>query len=157
MADDRQAKAVGDAMRELISRAARALIMEATANLVEACPVDTGHARANFVPAVWASFEGEAPDGSAQSAGLLAVTRWKLGDGPLSISNNVPYIDRLIGGSSSQAPAGWDLVAIDDAIQTVRQLYEGVAIDVTGMSQMVSDRGAPAAENMASAFSPFAE
>lgn len=132
MADDSDAQAVGDALRQLVEGAAKALIIEVTANLIEACPVDTGHARANFVPAVGAPHVGE-DGGSAQAAGFAVVAGWKLGDGPLSISNNVPYIGRLIGGSSSQAPAGWDLVAIDKAVQSVQAAYD-VEIDVTGGS-----------------------
>jgi|ERR1043166_5281646 hypothetical protein len=130
MADDPQAKAVGDALRELVQNAAKGFVLETTANLIEACPVDTGHARANFVPSVGGEFTGEDASTAAQDAGIAAVAAWKLGDGALSISNNVPYIDRLIAGSSSQAPAGWDLEAIDRAQQTVQSQYD-VDIDVT--------------------------
>lgn len=129
VADD-QAQKVGDALRALVAQAAGAFVIEATANLIERCPVKTGHARANFVPAVGEAFSGEAQDGSAQAAGLVAVAAYKLGDGPLTITNNAPYIGRLIGGSSSQAPAGWDLEAIDRAAQTIQAQYE-VDIDVT--------------------------
>src|SRR5262252_2138018 len=95
MSDTSDPKVIGDALRELCADAARAFIIETTANLIELCPVDTGHARANFVPSVGSEFEGEAADGSAQAAGLAAVAAYQLGDGDLSISNNVPYIDML--------------------------------------------------------------
>lgn len=128
MPDD--AKAVGDALRSLIAQAAAGLVLEVTANLIEACPVDTGHARANFVPSIGEPATGE-DSGGAQAAGIAAVAAYKLGDGDLHISNNAPYIDRLIAGSSSQAPAGWDLVAIDTAVQTVQAQYDSLDIDVT--------------------------
>lgn len=136
MADTSDPKDIGDALRQLIGDAAKALILETTAELVERCPVDTGHARANFIPAVGepvTTESGPGADGSLQAAGIAQVAAWKLGDGPLSITNNVPYIGRLIGGSSSQAPAGWDLEAVAQAEQTVESQYE-VDIDITGGS-----------------------
>lgn len=133
MADDDQGRLVGDALRALVARAASTFVLETTANLIERCPVKTGHARANFVPAVGAPFTGQpvGADTSAQAAGIAAVAAYKLGDGPLSITNNAPYIDRLIAGWSPQAPAGWDLESIDRAAETVRVQYEEIEIDVS--------------------------
>jgi hypothetical protein len=128
---DSQAKAVGDALRAALARAAQAFTLEVAANLIEACPVDTGHARANFVPGVGAPATAEVDGLAAQTAGVAAVMAWRLGDGPLNVTNNVPYINRLIGGSSSQAPAGWDIDAIDRAAATVQAQYDGLEIDVT--------------------------
>ena len=113
-----KARAVGDAMRAYIEAAHRDLLHEVKANLIEACPVDTGNARAHFYEGV----DGQDLDNPA------AVAAWKLGDGPLSIVNNVPYIDRLIAGWSSQAPAGWDLDAIDRAVQSTQDKYDGLTI-----------------------------
>jgi hypothetical protein len=151
---DGQAKAVGDQLRAELARAAAALTLEVNANLVEACPFRTGHARANFVPSVGEAATSE-DDGAAQASGQIAVLGYQLG-APLFIANNVPYIGRLIGGSSTQAAPGWDLAAIDAAVQTVQQLYDGVEIDVSAASgAAMAARGAPAAGNMASAYSPF--
>ena len=127
---DPQAKAIGDRLRAELARAGTALTLEIAANLIEATPVDTGHARANWVPSIGTPHVGE-DSGAAQAAGQAAVTAYKLGDGALTIANNVPYIERLIGGSSSQAPAGWDLEAIDRAQQTVQAQYDALDIDVT--------------------------
>lgn len=121
---------IGARLRAEIARAAAALTLEVTANLIEACPVDTGHARANFVPSVGAPATGE-DDGATQAAGTAAVLGYKLGDGPLHITNNVPYIDRLILGSSDQAPPGWDLDAVARAQATVQAQYDGLSIDVS--------------------------
>lgn len=131
MADDPQAQLVGDNLRTYFARAAGEFVIEVTANLIELCPVKTGHARANFVPAVGATFTGVATDGSAQAAGISTVLSYKLGDGTLSISNNVPYIDRLIAGYSAQQPAGWDLQAIDRGAQAIQARYDALQIDVT--------------------------
>lgn len=129
MADDQAAKLADYLGREL-ANAAKELILEITANLQEATPVDTGHARANWVPSVGAPYTGEAMDGSANDAGVAQVLAFRLGQGDLSISNNVPYINRLIAGSSSQAPAGWDLRAIDQGLATVQSRHDGLKIQV---------------------------
>lgn len=137
-------------LQALVAGAAKSLQLEVTAELVKACPVDTGHARRNFVPTVGAPSDAE-DEGAAQQAGMVAA--YKIGDGDLYVTNIVPYIDRLIMGSSTQAPAGWDLQAVDTAVATVQAQY-GVRIDVTSAAD-VSARGARAAEGLAGAFSPF--
>lgn len=153
MPDD-QAKAVGDRLRAELAAVATALTLEVNANLVETCPWKTGHARANFVPSVGEAATGE-DDGEAQKAGIAAVLGYRIG-APIYIANNVPYIGRLIGGSSTQAPPGWDLAAIDSAVSAIQAQHDGVQIDVTAATgAAVAARGAPAAGNMASAYSPF--
>lgn len=135
-----------------LAGAAKALALEVTAELTKACPVDTGHARRNFVPSIGAPSEDD-DEGGAQQAGMVAVASYQIGDGDLYVTNNVPYIDRLILGSSQQAPAGWDLVAVDTAMQTVQQQWN-VRIDVTSGAD-VSARNAQAAAGVAAAFSPL--
>lgn len=126
---DSQAADIGARLRAELNAVKNALAMEITANLVEACPVDTGNARANFVPTIDSPFEGEGGAG-AREAGVAAVLGSQVTD-DVYVSNNVPYLKFLIGGSSSQAAAGWDLVAIDTAVQTIQGQYDGVQIDVT--------------------------
>jgi hypothetical protein len=143
---DPQIDAVLARLRAELAAAAKGFVLEARANLAEATPVKTGHAQANWVGGAGEPFEGE-DDGAAQVAGDAAILVWQLGEGPLSISNNVPYIDRLIAGSSSQAPAGWDVTAIDEAAATVQAQYDGLTIDVSSggveASVKISPRGAP--------------
>lgn len=127
---DPQATATGVRLRAELAEVAKALTMEVTAELVEACPVDTGHARRNFVPALGVPFEG-VDDGSAQIAGQAAVMGYTIVDGDIHVTNNVPYIGRLIGGSSQQAPPGWDVAAVDRAVAAVQARYDSVEIDVT--------------------------
>ncbi len=105
----------------------RELALEITANLVEACPVDTGNARAHFVPVIGSSD----PGGTSQAEGIAALATYRLGDGDVYIANNVPYIDYLIAGSSSQAAPGWDLDAVDRAVATVQARHDGFTIEVT--------------------------
>lgn len=130
MASDPQVAAIEARLLAAIAEARNALALEITANLQDRCPVDTGHARANFVPSLAAPFAGEAQDGGAQAAGVAQVLGAKLSD-DVFVANNVPYIGRLIGGSSSQAPAGWDVEAIDQAVQTIQSRYDALQIEVS--------------------------
>jgi hypothetical protein len=131
VATDPQVAAIAARLRAEAAEAAKTLVLEIDANLRAATPVDTGHARANWVPSVGEAFAAEAAGSAAHDAGVAQVLSFKLGDGDLYETNNVPYIGRLIGGSSSQAPAGWDLAAVDQAQQTVQARYDGLQIDVT--------------------------
>ena len=117
-------------LRAEVATVGKSLILEIDAELREATPVDTGHARANWVPSVGVPFTGE-DDGAAHDAGVAAVLAYSLGDGDLHESNNVPYIGRLIGGSSSQAPPGWDAAAMDRAVAAVQARHDAVEIDVS--------------------------
>lgn len=105
------------------------LALNVTANLVETTPVDTGWARANWVPQIGsprsrtagtrAAAENGQIDSNPQSNGTLAVLGYKLGPA-IHISNNVPYIKKLNAGSSTQAPAAFVQSAILRAVkQTV--------------------------------------
>lgn len=86
------------------------LVSNITANLRRDTPVDTGWARANWVPNIGTRNEGttgspQSVSNSAQNTGLLAVqATYKISDGKVFISNNVPYIRRLNNGHSQQAP-----------------------------------------------------
>lgn len=153
MARDPQAEAVGANILALAAGAAKALTLEVTADLTAAAPVRTGHVRRNFIPSVGAPFEGE-DDGQAQMQGQARVLSYQIGDGDLYVTSNVDYLQYLILGSSSQAPAGWDLAAVDKAQATIQQLYDGVTIDVTS-SRDVSARGDRAAQGIAAAYSPL--
>jgi len=108
------------------------LVLDIVANLQRApsedgTPVDTGWARANWIPNIGApiltpagSYE-QAKAGSlpgASAAGVAAVaTTYKLGRGPVHITNNVPYILKLDQGSSRQVPRGFVRRGIVKAIK----------------------------------------
>lgn len=98
-------------------------------------PIDTGWASANWVPSVGEPKivdgepadrkEGPTPAEVAQRAQLAAegqndVLSWRLEDGPIFSTNNVPYIAALNNGHSPQSPRGFVQAAIEKAI---RQTY----------------------------------
>lgn len=119
-ADRLQAK-----LNALIERSVKALILEVNRELKKrgtGTPVDTGHARAGWIPAVGAPnlVEPMGADGSLASAGAAQVMAFKLGQGVLYISNVVPYVKRLNQGSSQQAPALFIEACIARAIATVK-------------------------------------
>jgi hypothetical protein len=124
------ADAVAAQLNAAIALVAKSLILEIDAELRGATPVDTGHARANWAPSVGAPFTSE-DDGAGHDAGVAAVLAYRLGDGDLYESNNVPYIGFLLGGSSAQAPPGWDAAAFDRAVAAVQARHNEVDIDVS--------------------------
>jgi hypothetical protein len=155
----RQSEKVAENMRQRVAKVASALILEIDKELRKSgtgTPVDTGHARRNWVPSVASPFTGIATSNAEHDAGVATVIAFKLEQGSVFLSNNVPYVPRLNLGWSTQAPAGFIEAAIDRADATIRSRYIDVRIDVTGAKQAISDAsGARAAEGIASAYSPF--
>lgn len=155
----KQAQAIGEQLRNELANACKALTLEIDKELRRkgiGTPVDTGHARANWVPSVNTPRIEEQPGTSsaAHDQGVAAVLSFKLGDGVLYVSNGVPYIRRLNEGHSKQAPALFIEAAVDRALATVQRRYAG-KIDISGLaSQIRSQLGAPGAVNLAQAFNP---
>lgn len=109
------------ALRDHTAAVCVQLAVNAQANLIEATPVDLGWARANWLPSlgspvVTVSGSPEAIDPAAPANAMAAVLAFRLEDGAIFVSNNVPYIRRLDAGSSTQAPAGFVRKAIAAAI-----------------------------------------
>lgn len=150
---DPQAIRAGANLRAQLAAVKAELALEIVAKLREACPVDTGHARMNILPSVDQPYAGEVDGGAVYDAQVVAVISAPP-EAPLYVTNNVPYWHRLIVGSSQQAPAGFDLAAIDAAVAIVEARHEGLSIDVTG-SDVISARGAGAAAGLAAAYSPL--
>lgn len=114
--------------REIIS-----LALNIDANLRESppvgTPIDTGWARANWVPSVGdpaiLPASNNDPDAAAIAArqqaaenGLNRVLQWSKDDGPIYITNNVPYIGALNNGHSpQQAQPGFVQRAIEKAVK----------------------------------------
>jgi hypothetical protein len=156
----RQSAAVGAALRDHAATVAKALVLEVDRELRTSgtgTPVDTGHARRNWVPSVAVPFQGEAASDGPHDAGVAAVFRFKLGDGALFVSNNVPYIKRLNLGWSAQAPVGFIEACVDRADATIKARYVDVSIDVTtrGAGSFSDLAGGAAAGGIADAYSPF--
>jgi hypothetical protein len=129
----RNIRIVVKSLEDFIDKVMRKLTLDIVANLVSApdtgygTPVDTGWARANWVPNIGSpqtTTEGTreaAEAGSVSTAGQQAgvakvATSYKRSQGPIFISNNVPYIVHLNEGSSKQAPKGFVQNAIVKAV-----------------------------------------
>lgn len=118
-------------------------IVECVANLREDTPVDTGHARANWVPSKSSPFTREVPGNSSGPAasGDASILSYTLDDGDAFIANNVDYIvgpGSLNDGHSSQAAAGFIEAAVARAIAKVSRDHEAMAdfaVSVTGALQ----------------------
>ncbi len=118
-------------------------------------PVDTGHARANWVPSVGDPFGAEVDGDASHDAGVADVLGYKLDAGAAWLSNNVPYILALNDGWSSQRPAGFVEVCIAESLQAANDRFGELAKSVT--SSIASGIGASGAENLAAAYSPFGD
>ena len=136
----RQIRVVLDALEKVATQVIRKLVLDIVANLKRApsqggTPVDTGWARANWIPVIGTSSraqtlrpddEGDARAQAAQvaaqgeSAVAAIATSYRVEQGKVVIANNVPYIVRLNEGSSRQAPAGFVQAAIVTAVKALR-------------------------------------
>jgi len=127
----RQIRLIVSSLNGFVERIIKKLTLDIVANLVTApgdggTPVDTGWARANWIPQIGsprtdvAGTRQQAEAGllpSDQASGVAAVaTGYRLGRGAVHISNNVPYILRLDQGHSKQAPKGFVRRAIRKAV-----------------------------------------
>lgn len=123
------ASAIGKQLKRNLSHATAEFILEVTANLIEATPVDTGWARANWIPSLGApvSFTVGTPSsvdtGPQQAAMLALMTYDSATPAKAYVTNNVPYINRLNYGWSAQAPSGFVRIAVERAAITIRQRY----------------------------------
>lgn len=104
------------------------IVLDATSNFIEDTPVDTGWARANWIPNIGEPFNRtsstreQAEAGSVQrgdqQAGLATIAAtYEIGLGAVYITNNVPYIIYLNEGSSQQAPSGFVQSGISRALR----------------------------------------
>lgn len=152
-----QADAEMAKVRAFLANALKQLVLEINRELRQngspGTPVDTGHARANWVPSVGRPFEQEVDgtSGAAASSGIAEVLAFKLGDGWLYVSNNVPYIQQLNRGHSKKAPALFVEQCVARAQATIERKLE-VSF---GRLEVWNDGGGAAADNLASAYSPF--
>lgn len=108
-----RAQNLGRRTEEQIRKAALA----ADAAVVMSTPVDTGHARRNWiasvgVPASIELMETDPAGGETIQQGAAVISTWKLGQGSIFLTNSVPYILLLEDGWSMQAPRGMTVHAI---------------------------------------------
>jgi len=134
--DDEEISAEMRRIEREMSQAMRELITEIVAQLQEATPVETGHARANWIPSIGSPVTDEdgfvremkngdrrTNAGGAQRQGLRDILRYHISDGDVFISNNVPYIQILNTGTSDQAPRFWIEQAIEKGADAVQARY----------------------------------
>ena len=132
-----QTRIIVEALEGFIEKVVKSIVLDVVANLVRApgeggTPVDTGWARANWIPVIGRPSRGAAKGGSRadrlsgarqlqaqQETAIAAIaTGYRLSMGAVFVANNVPYIVRLNEGSSKQAPAGFVQAAIIKAIKS---------------------------------------
>jgi hypothetical protein len=109
-------------LNRFVEQIIKKLVLDIVANLQAApseggTPVDTGWARANWVPNIGSALDTTAGTRAQAEAGQLSTAsaagvaqvaiEYKLARGAVHITNNVPYILLLDAGSSTQAPAGF--------------------------------------------------
>lgn len=122
MAGKGSVQIVVQALKQFTEKHIKIIVLDATANLIEDTPRDTGWARSNWIPSIGKQREDtdgspEAVSQAAQQLGIAQVaTSYTLERGPIYITNNVPYIRRLNDGWSKQAPAGFIQAAILRAV-----------------------------------------
>jgi hypothetical protein len=119
---------IHEALEKALSKIAVKLTLDIAAELKKTTPVDTGWARANWVPEIGqrppaTNFEGNKPSAAevsgqiaTRSAKETALLSYDISRGDIFLSNNVPYIERLNAGSSTQQPAGFVNRAIIKAL-----------------------------------------
>jgi len=88
-------------------------------------PVDTGRARANWLPSINKFSDSVSDDrdksgSSAISAAQAEASRVDIGD-KFTLANNLPYIQKLENGSSDQAPAGMLSISVAEYQQIARK------------------------------------
>lgn len=137
----------------------KALALNVDANLREngpiGTPVDTGWARANWVPSVGERYRGDASNKEPTLAdviarqqiadeGLANVLKWKAGSGVIFVTNNVPYIQPLNNGHSGQSPRGFVQAAVALAVRQTSARGQNKA-DRLSAAQMVRAQSGKAA------------
>lgn len=126
---DRRMQQIAQAVVRNTEREVRSAALVADQVVVMATPVDTGRARSNWVTSIGAPvFQNADPPGpggagpKAISQGQQVIAQWRVGAGPIFISNSVPYIEPLDRGHSKQAPEGMTAQAVEAASRYLRKV-----------------------------------
>lgn len=122
---ERDIRAVNKGLVQGVERSIAEMALSVFSSVVISTPVDTGRARGNWQPSIREPITSEisGTDKSGQptiSKARSNFGRFEVGQ-TIFISNNVPYIERLNEGHSSQAPAGFVQKAIQAGIQNLDQ------------------------------------
>ena len=129
--DATQIRAIVNGVNRLSERAVITITLDVHSNLVqpppEGTPRDLGWAAANWVPSIGRP-DDQTPGNPQQGGGVSqaqaraqrgasSVLRYRLSQGLVFVTNNVPYIQRLNDGHSRQSPAGFVQRAIEQAVR----------------------------------------
>lgn len=114
---------ISRALLAFAGRRVKSMVAETASQLAEATPVDTGHAKSNWIPTLDAPVaEVFGSKAAVSTAGRFlgqseVFASFKAGvTRRVYITNKVPYIQVLNGGSSRQAPKFFVQKAIAHAI-----------------------------------------
>lgn len=122
-----------DELEKFTSRQVGKLQLRVLQVITSSMPVDTGFARGAWTPSIGtadlsiskaprdkvrAKAEGAANLSKNLNRSQGITRKYRLKDGTVFISNNVPYIGRLNAGSSAQAPARFVESAILTAVKS---------------------------------------
>lgn len=116
-------------LRDATARSSRRLALRSLELVTQNTPTDTGHAKSNWVLSVGAPYlridgSKEAVSTSAQAAGISRIKRYRIGEGAIFLTNNVPYIVLLNLGSSTQAPAEFVERSLEQAVAEERVIRD---------------------------------
>lgn len=112
---------VGDYLADEVNKEVRAIGINLLNGFTRVTPVDTGRARGNWFAGISKPIRTIDPDRKASSAvveGVNAINSAKAIEYPeIIISNNLPYIERLNDGHSTQAPKKFVESEIDRVVR----------------------------------------
>lgn len=121
------------AIERAAARVSAFVALRLVERLIEATPVDTGFARASWIASVGVRTNTvggtrNSVSESAQQLGMTRLLNYRLVDGVIFVSNNVPYIMRLNAGWSQQAPIGFIEFAVTGAHADAEAYFGGQSL-----------------------------
>ena len=107
-----QVRAITAELTAEVEQAVTAISIEVTNELLEATPVDTGYAKANWRPSIGSPASraigapgSPGPAQSVQDAAIARLRAYKLEQGPVFISNPTRYIGRIVSDAQASMAA----------------------------------------------------
>jgi hypothetical protein len=98
-------------IQQRIDRKVRAVTIGVFSSVIKMTPVDTGRAKGNWQCTIGTPASGE--NQLADSEGAMIATVPNEAGSKVYLTNNLPYIQRLEYGHSTQAPSGMVRTSID--------------------------------------------
>lgn len=108
-------------------QAVRATIAGVCRNIVKRTPVDTGRARGNWFASIGAPIQSTTTTADKSGNTVINKAQSFIEDAPGSVfyfSNNLPYIEKLEFGSSTQAPQGMVRLSVNEYQQHLSKLED---------------------------------